>query len=339
MKHRNLVSYSLEIVQWIGNDFLLGTVTTVKNMFERQIRLSRYDADKLFNSSTPAGSRMSSQHRELSSPTTRSRSVSPTDVTYRQRRTIVSAPTISLPIPTSYPDVVISHTPPTETTKPTVEQIHHENLLINNPGMNKDKKLFISNRPSISHDHSPLCVIVDDSSSNISNQPRPNLLLTSIPSSETIDCQPLDFKSRLALFNRTNTQPINENLLNTKKTINPVPIKPVVVVAHQPTRIIHEEKKEIFLETTHPPLSIPISRSVVNTAKAVTFFGGDKLNGTNKTSLPKSIAPPPPIQKSEPAPTSKSIDTVRTPAFVGSNVRLNKSSIFSGAKKVSIDFY
>ena len=305
-------------------------------MFERQIRLSRSDADKLFNSATPAGSRMSSQHRELSSPT-RSRSVSPTDVTSRQRRAIVSAPTISLPVPTSYPDVVISHTPPTETTKPSVEQIHHENLLINNPGMNKDKKLFISNRPSISHDHSPLCVIVDDSSSNISNHQRPNLLLTSISSSETIDCQPLDFKSRLALFNRTNTQPINENLPNTKKTINSVPIKPVVV--HQPTRIIHEEKKEVLLETTHSLLSIPISRSVVNTAKAVTFFGGDKLNGINKSSLPKSIAPPPPVQKSEPTSTSKSIDSVRTPAFVGGNVKLNKSSIFSGAKKVFFHFH
>ena len=302
-------------------------------MFERQIRLSRYDPDKLLNSSTPASSRMGSQHREFPSPT-RSRSASPNDMAHRQRRSLVSAPTISLPVPTSYPDVVISHTPPAEATKTSVEQIHHDNLLINNPGMNKDKKLFLPNRPSsISHDHSPLCVIVDDSSSNTSNHQRPNLLLPSISSSETVDCQPLDFKSRLALFNRTNTQPTNENLPNTKKTLNPVPIKPVV---HQSARIIQEEKKEILSETTHSVLPIPISRSVVNTAKAVTFFGGDKLNENNKSFLPKSIAPPPPplMQKTESASTSKSIDSVRTPAFLGGNVKLNKSSIFSGAKKV-----
>ena len=208
-------------------------------MFERQIRLSRFDADKLFNSSTPGSSRMSSQHRELSSPT-RSRSISPNDMAYRQRRTIISAPTISLPVPTSYPDVVISHTPPAETPKPSVEQIHNENLLINNQGINKDKKLFLPNRNSLSHDHSPLCVIVDDSSSSSLNHHRPNLLLPSISSSETVDCQPLDFKSRLALFNRTNTQQSNEILPTTKKSLNPIPIKPVV---HQPARLIHEEKK------------------------------------------------------------------------------------------------
>jgi hypothetical protein len=316
-----------------------GTVTTVKNMFERQIRLSRYDADKLFNSSTPGSSRMSSQHREISSPT-RSRSISPNDLLYRQRRTIQStsilpAPTISLPVPT-YPDVVISHTPPAESTKPSNEQIHNENLLINNQGITKEKKLFLPNRNSISHENNPLCVIVDESSSNVSNHQRPNLLLPSISSSETVDCQPLDFKSRLALFNRTNTQQSNENSLNIKKPINPINVLPVKPVIHQSTRLINEEKKEILPETIQNQLSISISRSVVNTAKAVTFFGGDKLNGNTKSSLPKSIAPPPPpilSQKNEQSSPSTSMDLLRTPNVIGGNVKLNKSSIFSGAKK------
>lgn len=309
-------------------------------MFERQIRLSRYDADKLFNSSTPGSSRMSSQHREISSPT-RSRSISPNDIIYRQRRTTISAsilpaPTISLPVPTSYPDVVISHTPPAETAKPSNEQIHNENLLINNQGITKEKKLFLPNRNSISHEPNPLCVIVDESSLNGSNHQRPNLLLPSISSSETVDCQPLDFKSRLALFNRTNTQQSNENSLNIKKPINPVNVLPTKPVLHQPTRLVNEEKKEILPETIQNQLSISISRSVVNTAKAVTFFGGDKLNGNTKSSLPKSIAPPPPplSQKNEPSSPSTSINLLRSPDIIGGNVKLNKSSIFSGAKKV-----
>ena len=37
-------------------------------MFERQIRLSRYDADKIMNASVPTGTRMSSQNRDISSP-------------------------------------------------------------------------------------------------------------------------------------------------------------------------------------------------------------------------------------------------------------------------------
>ena len=350
MKHQNRVCDTLSII--ITLNIYIGTVTTVKNMFERQIRLSRYDADKLFNSSTPGSSRMSSQHREISSPPGRSRSISPNDILCRQRRTILSAstlpaPTISLPVPTSYPDVVISHTPPAE-SKPSNEQIHNDNLLINNQSITKEKKIFHSNRNPISHEHSPLCVIVDESSSNASNHQRPNLLLPTVPSSssssssstssstETVDCQPLDFKSRLALFNRTNTQQPNENLMNIKKSINPVNILPT---KPQSTRLNNEEKKDNSSEIIPNPLSISISRSVVNTAKAVTFFGGDKVNGTSKSSLPKSIAPPPPpvlSQKHEQS--SPSIDVPRTPNVIGGNVKLNKSSIFSGSKKVFVSF-
>lgn len=313
-------------------------------MFERQIRLSRYDADKLFNSSTPAGSRVSSQHREISSPT-RSRSISPNDMAIRQRRTAPTVPsgsslppppTLSLPIQTSYPDVVISHTPPTETNKNLNDQIYNDNLAINNQGINKDKKVIFSNRNSFSSEQIPLNIIVDDNLTNQLNQQRPNLLLPSTNTSETVDCQPLDFKSRLALFNRTNTQQSNDI---SKKTFNSSLTKPNVIV-HQSNRLINDEKKDFQTDLNQLPISI--SRSVVNTAKAVTFFGGNKLNGNTKSSLPVSIPPPPPPSSSTPSVSNQinnkietiSNETLHPPSIIGGNVKLNKSSIYSGTKKV-----
>jgi hypothetical protein len=319
-------------------------------MFERQIRLSRYDADKLFNTSTPGSSRMSSQHREISSPT-RSRSMSPNDMALRQRRIIISSSTVpltsttlSLPVPTSYPDLVISHTPPTETNRNSNEQIHNENLSIN-----KEKKVLIPNRNTSSHEHIPLSVIVDESSTNISNHHRPNLLLpstsssssSSSSSSEIVDSQPLDFKSRLALFNRTNTQRSNENIKKCSNQTNSSPTnlltKPVV---YHPIRLVTEEKKDLQPETIHNQLPISVSRSVINTAKAVTFFGGNKLNGNTNSSLPSSIPPPSPSSsqtniKNEISSISTSAELLRAPDIIGGNVKLNKSSMFSGAKKVS----
>lgn len=321
-------------------------------MFERQIRLSRYDADKLFNSATPGSSRVSSQHREISSPPARSRSISPNDMAIRQRRTTTTTTsssslppplppstttTLLLPVPASYPDVVISHTPPTETNKNLNDQTYNDNLAINNQGINKDKKLFFSNRNSLTSEHIPLNIIVDESSANLSNSHRPNLLLPSTISSETVDCQPLDFKSRLALFNRTNTQQSNDIPINIKKSFNSTLTKPVVVL-QTTTRVIQEEKKEPQPEVNHQnQLSISISRSVVNTAKAVTFFGGNKLNGNTKSSLPNSIpAPPPPSVSTQiNNKTEQSLNEVlRAPNIVGGNVKLNKSSIYSGTKKV-----
>jgi hypothetical protein len=307
-------------------------------MFERQIRLSRYDADKLFNSSTPGSSRMSSQHREISSPT-RSRSSSPNDMAIRQRKIIQSgstlpltSTTLSLPISTSYPDVVISHTPPTETNKNLNDQTYNENLLINNQGINKEKKLFIPNRNTISHENIPLNVLVDENSINLLNNHRPNLLLPSTLSSETVDSQPLDFKSRLALFNRTNTQRSNENSMNNKKIFNSLLTKPVI---HHSTRLLNEEKKDLQSETIPNQLSLSISRSVINTAKAVTFFGGNKLNSNIKSSLPNSI-PSPTVssQINNKIEQSTSIDLLLAPNIIGGNIKLNKSSIFSGTKKV-----
>ncbi|CAF4705899.1 unnamed protein product [Rotaria sp. Silwood1] len=336
-----------------------GTVTTVKNMFERQIRLSRYDADKLINTSIPSSSsRMNSQHRDISSPT-RSRSVSPNDMAIRQRRTTIAGPilplsstTLSLPVPTSYPDLVISHTPPTETNKNSTEQIHNENHTVNSQGVTKEKKLSNTNRNLVPHEHIPLSVIIDECSSNLSTNHRPNLLLPSKLLSETVDCQPLDFKSRLALFNRTNTQRINENSINIKKSVNQTNslsshllTKPIVL---HPTHLVNEEKKDTQIDIIPNPLSISISRSVVNTAKAVTFFGGNKLNGNTKSSLPDTILPPPPPSSSSSSSSSSSlslceiniktepstsIDLHRAPDVIGGNVKLNKSSIFSGTKK------
>ncbi|CAF0757028.1 unnamed protein product [Adineta ricciae] len=329
-----------------------GTVTTVKNMFERQIRLSRYDGDKLFNTSTPGGSRMGSQHREHSTPT-RSRSISPNETTLRQRRATISAPvalltstTLSLPVPASYPDLVISHTPPTDTNKNSPEQGHHETV---HQALTKDKKVLTSTRNLPAQEQIPLTVVIsDENSTNLTEQRRPNLLLPSTPSSEIVDSQPLDFKSRLALFNRTNTQKSNEHSTSVKKppihshpsSTNTVS-KPIV---HQPVRVVHEERNDVHLEVNSNPLLISISRAVINTAKAVTFFGGNRVNGHTKSSLPSYILPPPPPpssssftsqtkMKHDQSSTLSSADVLRAPDIVGGNVKLNKSSIFSGTKK------
>ena len=328
-------------------------------MFERQIRLSRYDADKLFTATAPAGPRMSSQHRDASSPA-RSRSMSPNDMALRQRRTNVSGPSVplmstalSLPVPTSYPDLVISHTPPTEPSKsvnePALLNTHGESLPSHHQGIPKEKKPFAPMRNTIPHE--PLTVIVDESSYSPTHHQRPNLLLPSTLS-EAVDSQPLDFKSRLALFNRTNTQVSNENVvtatptpiatITTKKPVAPtnapVPNYLTKPSAHHPPRPLVEERKDTQPEpVTNSPLPVSVSRSVVNTAKAVTFFGGSKLNSNTKSSLPNSI-PAPPIPPTTNGKTeSVSMDLLRAPDIIGGNIKLTKSSIFSGARKVKSD--
>ena len=293
-------------------------------MFERQIRLSRFDGDKLYNGSTPSTSRMNSQHRDQSSPTNRSRSNSPYDQAYRQKRTIIATSTtttaLSLPIlTTSYPDLVISHTPPTDTTKTSNEQ-----------------KTFLPNRQTNTHEQIPLNIHIDDNTINQSNSTnRPNLLLTSIANtSETVDCQPLDFKSRLALFNRTNLQQSNEQTnFPAKKTFTkspaPVATPPPPPPPPSSSSLIFDEPKK---ESQFDIIQNQFSRTVVNTAKAITFFGGNKLNGDNQSSLPSSIPAPPIVaDKTEQLPAN---DLSQTPDIIGGNVRLNKSSIYSGIRKV-----
>ena len=73
-----------------------GTVSTVKDMFERQIRLSRCEQPNT------RSTRTNSRH------STRARSVSPNDMALRQRRTV------AVPTMISIPDVIISHRPTKE---------------------------------------------------------------------------------------------------------------------------------------------------------------------------------------------------------------------------------
>jgi hypothetical protein len=215
-----------------------------------------------------------------------------------RRAAALSIPTsLSLPVSTSYPDLVISHTPPTS---------------------NHTESTKISKEESIINTHN------DQNTSVSTNSNHPNLL---IPSSDTADYQPLDFKSRLALFNHTNTiEKSNEqshNSSNLKKPINhsqsvSLPskflTKPIVHHHHTPS-----ERKDLS--------SDQISQSIVNASKSITFFGGIKLNENSK-SPPKELSPPLiPVDET-------SVDRFRAPDVIGGNVKLNKSSIFSGIRKV-----
>ncbi|CAF3703287.1 unnamed protein product [Rotaria socialis] len=301
-----------------------GTVTTVKKMFERQIRLSRYDSDKIPNTPVPHNSRMNSQHRETSSPT-RSRSISPNDMAVRQRRTTTPVthtstlvPSVSVPISTSYPDVVISHTPPAT--------IHIEtHKTISDASINSENK-----RKNL-----PLNITNDETMNASVNQNRPNVLVSTSSSSDNDEYQPLDFKSRLALFNRTNTMEqtqVNSHISinktkpsNHHKTAAPPPPPNFLT---KPALHHHLERKDNLLDA--------IARPAVNTDKSVTFFGGAKVNGDLTSTLPVSI-PSPPLSatKDEQSPTSTPtpMEVTSTPDVIGGNVKLNKSSIFSGSKK------
>ncbi len=296
-------------------------------MFERQIRLSRYDCDKLSNTSIPTNSRINHQHRAILSPN-RSRSISPNDMALRQRRTAVIPPstlpssstTLLLPVSTSYPDLVISHTPPTSSHIETSKITNEQSVINTHKNMNIDEMTTMNN-----------------------NQNRPNLLLSSTSSSDTSDYQLLDFKSRLALFNRTNIiERSNENSHIKKPSNHHQFVQPSSSFLTKP--IVHHhhhqsEKKDIP--------SDEISQSVVNTGKAITFFGGTKVNGNIKSTLPASIPTPPPppppppasITIDEQSSISPSMDLFRAPDVIGGNVKLNKSSIFSGIKKVLNDCF
>ncbi|UJR21926.1 hypothetical protein I4U23_024995 [Adineta vaga] len=279
-----------------------GTVTTVKNMFERQIRLSRFDCDKLSNTpSMSASSRVvnNQHHREILSPN-RSRSISPNDMALRQRRTVIVPTAISLPVPSSYPDVVISHTPPIpaqiESNKNSNEQTTNEN---------KKKESLLNETTNMNADHN-----------------RPNLLLSTTSLSDKTDYQPLDFKSRLALFNQT-TAIVKKPITHSHPAPPPPNFLTKPVVHHH-----HSEK------TDHP--SDEVVRSFVNTSKAVTFFGGTKLNDNNKSTLPTCIPSPPmppAIVKEEQSSELVTIDLLYAPDIIGGNVKLNKSSLSSGVKK------
>jgi hypothetical protein len=275
-------------------------------MFERQIRLSRYDCDKLSNTSIPTNSRANNQHRDIRSPN-RSRSISPNDMALRQRRTPAlptqilpssSSTTLLLPISTSYPDLVISHTPPTSSHIETNEQ----SIINTHKNINTDETTVVN-----------------------TNHNRPNLLLSSTSSSDTADYQPLDFKSRLALFKERS----NENSY-TKKPSNH--LHSVVPPSNFLTKPIVHHHHHHQLDKKDIP-SDQNARSVVNTAKSITFFGGTKLNGNTKSTLPTSISTPSITIDEQPS-LSTSTDLLHVPDVIGGNVKLTKSSIFSGMKKV-----
>ena len=78
--------------------------------------------------------------------------------------------------------------------------------------------------------------------------------------------------------------------------------------------------------------------SVVNMAKSITFFGGTRINGDSIPTLPATIVPSV-INDEQPSSTSTSMNVLDVPQFIGENVKLAKSSLFSGVKRVFLNFY
>ena len=271
-------------------------------MFERQIRLSRYDADKLSHISTAPSARLYHSHRDLLAPT-RSRSVSPYDMAIRQRRTTLPAPVLpsaAVSGPSSYPDLVISHTPSISSPM----EIHHT---LAEPSLNGTNK---ENQPTIAMDEHPVALSIEHD-----------------PSSETVQYRPLDFKSRLALFNRTNST----GRLNEQSHPSPTPKKasspaPSVGFLTRPVVHRHSEAKHTTVEI----IASPTHRTPVNVTNSVTFYGGTKISDHSKIipSTTPVVSPPSPTM------TDESVDSFGVPDVIGGNVKLNKSSLFSGMKKV-----
>ena len=295
----------------------IGTVTTVKNMFEQQIRLSRYDHHRSSNTPTPVNLRMNNQHRELLSPD-RSRSISPNDMAVRQRRTPVINTSIQpstsskliIPVSTSYPDLVISHTP----TKSLPTETHTMNNQSSVSNMHKENKIKSSS----------LNIVADDCSTTNSGL---NSLLPTNSSSDNVDSQSLDFKSRLALFNRKNTNERTDSsssISSNMKTLSNH-LNSSANCLTKPTFHHHSEKNDMPIDS--------IARSVINTTKPVTFFGGTKINTDDTSTLPPSIVSPSSLIIVDEQ-LSISNDSLRPPDIIGGNVKLAKSSIFSGMKKV-----
>lgn len=241
-------------------------------MFEQQIRLSRSDREKLPN-----------KHRREMRSSTRSRSISPNDMALRQRRAGAT-----VPASTSYPDLIVSHTPMSSPSS---------------SGVVKAKEIVIKTEKNPSAD-------LD----------RPTLLISSNPSSDTIDKSRLDFKSRAAVFN----QQSNEHLVNSNDSV-----RTSSAPSHFLTKpVVHRhqtDKQDSRVEST------PI-RSTVHTAKSVTFFGGNKMADYTQLILPSSINP----FESSAIVEETTMELFDIPEFIGSNVKLSKSSIFSGGKKVRV---
>ncbi len=260
-------------------------------MFERQIRLSRYDCDKLSHASTPIHSRVNHPHREVLSPN-RSRSISPNDMALRQRRaapistsTLAPSARFSLPASTSYPDLVISHTPLTIPSSELKKTLNEDSAINTRKAENTIVK---------------------------TNSNRPNLSQTSISLSDTTDNQPLDFKSRLALFNRTNTLEHSHTSIGTKKPSNH---------SLQSNFFTKPILHHYYSSEKQDSSSDQNASSAVDTTKSITFFGGTTITENTESRSPARTIDEP-------------LDCV--PDVIGGNVKLTKSSIFSGMKKVLI---
>ncbi|CAF0724795.1 unnamed protein product [Didymodactylos carnosus] len=389
-----------------------GTVEQVKNMFERQIRMSRYDTDKLTalminntNNNNNSNSRSNNipSYREISSP--RSRSLSPyNNDPLRQKRTMSVPPQSSLKEHQTqlyYPDLVTSHTPPLSGTPPTTttEQNYSDRLMsttdnirtmtLKDNSTDQNLRMNSTHRPPLpSYKVSSTETVSTLKSSQIEekqldNFTKSNLLLTStvvpIPiihdnnntnasqvTSDIIDSKPIDFKSHLALFNRNCP---NDNLLVASVTTNttvsqlttlpPVAKKSLSIVPslksnltlnhhhhhhhhHMRTNEIYsnddfvDNSTELNVSTSRTNLLISTNETksddiknstAVHRTKGVTFFGGSKVDSKETTILVKSND-----NKSLTSFTNALVESIPI-QVIGGNVKLDKSSIFSGLKK------
>lgn len=287
-----------------------GTVITVKNMFERQIRMSRSDTERTLHPPSSSSSR-----NNLLNPT-RSRSISPNDMAFRQRRaTVTGSPSTSngapLPVSSTYPDLVISHTPTApsqrDIKKPSVE------LSINNlpnDEIKRDDCMSNMHMNGDSRDHNP--------------SPTP------LAASDTVHYEPLNFKSRLALFNRPDpierTVEQSPSLNNIKKPSSaPHSTQPPANFLTKPVLHHSSEKTksstEAILSSAARVLGVP--------AKGITFFGGVKLDDDVQLPLAVPLVSPLPPKRNDASTVSS-----QTPDVIGGHVKLDKSSLFSGIKKV-----
>jgi hypothetical protein len=283
-----------------------GTVITVKNMFERQIRMSRSDTEKTLHPSSSSNSRINHL-----SPT-RARSISPNDMAFRQRRSMVTgSPSASngapLSVSSTYPDLVISHTP-TVSSQWDIKKSSVESSISHSPN---DENLFSMHMNGDPRDHNP------------SHIP--------IAASDTVHYEPLDFKSRLALFSRPDAI---ERTVEQSPSLNNIKRPSSTPHSSQPppptflTKPVLHHSSEKTKSSTEA-ISSSAARILAAPAKGITFFGGMKLEDDAQLPLAAPTIPPLSLKT-----TDAATDLFQTPDVIGGHVKLDKSSLFSGIKKV-----
>jgi hypothetical protein len=267
-------------------------------MFERQIRLYRSDLDRVLPLSI---SHSNSRAHHRSSPM-RSRSTSPNDMAIRQRRaTVSSSPSISnaLPVPASsaFEQKKKSNVESVSIVERTNEKSGHGNL------------------------HS---TTVEDN-----QQAKKTILSCSNLSTSTVGDEPMDFKSRLAVFDRPRTNESTNDpswsSINSKKPSARDALMCIGLQAATKPVATHPTLEKVHCLTEM--LVHPAIRSMVSTGRAVTFYGGSMHNESTK--LPMSIGTVSPT----------SLVPYDTSSIVSTQSKLKKSSIFSGMKKVLINIF